>query len=112
MAGTLDSLDTATRKLHEALEQYVSVCSIIPSCSTYADRVSGGGRLLSERVINELQSFNSYASKLNKAKSKLAQGMNSCATIVPINGLPDEVLAQIFRMVLLSPPYPRAKLSY
>lgn len=100
----VDALTAAGNALHLALEEYISVCSTIPSCYVHADQVSGGRRMFSARVAEELRMFAFYETKLKQAKMTLSMGRNYCATIVPINALPDEILARIFHMVLCSQP--------
>lgn len=82
--------------LKAALERYLGACSAVLKCFESGNALG----TISQLVTSELQSIASYENTMKHAKSKILRVRNSCTTIVPINSLPPEILARIFRPVV------------
>lgn len=100
MIRILEELDAASNALQAALDRYLSACSAIKGCSTQRNTLSCFPRELSRRITEELQLINSYETKIGEAKTAIKISWNSCTDIVPINSLPDEIMGQIFHLIL------------
>ncbi|KAL5637858.1 hypothetical protein ACGC1H_002209 [Rhizoctonia solani] len=94
----LKELHTASSLLCTALNRYVNACSALRNDCSYKNSINGAVELLGA-VTDEMDLVESYKSKLTQAQVEVKIARNNLAN-VPINSLPTEVLAHIFRLVL------------
>lgn len=96
----MEDLHIASSLLSVALERYLAACLVIANSYDPLDTVGSVPKAILGSVANELPLLASHETKIKQAKSIISQARNSSPSIVPINSLPPEILARVFRLVL------------
>ncbi|KEP49494.1 F-box-like domain protein [Rhizoctonia solani 123E] len=94
----LEELHISSDLLCTVLDRYVNACSALRNGCLYRNNINSAAELLGP-VTDEMSLVESYKSKITQAQVEVKRARNSLAN-VPINSLPAEVLAYIFRLVL------------
>lgn len=87
----INELGTASNLLDIAVERYLNACSALENYSISQE--------ISDRITKEIVQVHSYETKIQQAKLAISRVRNRTPAIVPINSLPLEILARIFRLV-------------
>ncbi|KAB5590438.1 F-box-like domain containing protein [Ceratobasidium theobromae] len=95
----IKELEDAAQLLQSALERYTNTCLFIANTHNAPNEPYDIIRKSLASINNVFSLVASYKKKWNHAKAVINQTRNSLS-IVPINSLPDELIARIFRSVL------------
>ncbi|KAG8688274.1 hypothetical protein FRC11_005748 [Ceratobasidium sp. 423] len=96
----INELNHATSLLNEALDRYFEACSSIRDYYLQSESFGAIPVALSQRVTTEASILGGHERKLQAARAKINWARNFSPHLVPINSLPPEALARIFRFAL------------
>lgn len=100
----IGELHTASELLRSALDRYLDACATFASHYDPGSALNRSSRSLSSSIAKELKLVKSYKSKMDRAKSIVAQIRNSTPALAPISVLPSAVLVHVFHLILCTQP--------
>ncbi|EUC56322.1 F-box-like domain protein, putative [Rhizoctonia solani AG-3 Rhs1AP] len=95
----LERLDTASRTLEAALEEYSQTCQTIHDLYVDKHPINTIPHDLATHLAEHLHRIQSLREKLQSTENSVRHSMNTSSSLVPIHAFPLEILVRIFKLV-------------